>query len=75
MVHASKSVTTMQYQARTNGTILKQKTRVDKVTLDGLGVVIETSQGPFRAGKVILAADGWINKLLGPLGLRLVRPP
>lgn len=68
IVHASKAVTTMQYQARANGAVLREKTRVDRVTPDGDGVVIETSRGRVRAAKVILAADAWINKLLGPLG-------
>ena len=68
IVHANKSVNTMQYQARFNGAILKEKTRVDKVTPDGNGVAIETSRGSFQARKVILAADAWINKLLRPLG-------
>lgn len=68
---SSKSVTTMTYQARANGATLKEKTGVDKVTPDGHGVVIETSQGSFRAGKVVLAADAWINKLLGPLGCEI----
>ncbi|KAJ5199406.1 hypothetical protein N7491_000038 [Penicillium cf. griseofulvum] len=71
ILHASKSVTTMQYQARANGAVLREKTRVDKVTPDGLGVVIETSRGQVRAGKVIIAADAWVNKLLGPLGAEI----
>ena len=71
IAHASKSVTTMQYQARANGAVLREKTRVDRVTPDGDGVVIETSNGRVRAGKVILAADAWINKLLGPLGAEI----
>ncbi|KAJ9489613.1 hypothetical protein VN97_g3659 [Penicillium thymicola] len=71
IVHANKSVTTMQYQARVNGAVLREKTRVDKVTPDGFGVVIETSRGQVRAGKVIIAADAWINKLLGPLGAEI----
>ncbi|KAJ5854747.1 hypothetical protein N7534_007290 [Penicillium rubens] len=71
IVHANKSVTTMQYQARANGAVLREKTRVDKVTPDGFGVVIETTRGQVRAGKVIIAADAWINKLLGPLGAEI----
>ncbi|CAG7923243.1 unnamed protein product [Penicillium olsonii] len=71
IAHASKSVTTMQYQARANGAVLREKTRVDRVTPDADGVVIETSNGPVRAGKVIIAADAWINKLLKPLGVEI----
>ncbi|KAM5341462.1 hypothetical protein ACJ41O_014493 [Fusarium nematophilum] len=71
IVHASRSVTAMQYQARAHGAVLRERTRVDSVTPDGNGVVIETSSGRFRAAKVILAADAWINKLLAPLGAEI----
>ncbi|KAE8163271.1 FAD dependent oxidoreductase [Aspergillus tamarii] len=71
IVHASKAVTTMQYQARANGAVLREKTRVDRLIPDGNGVIIETSKGRVRAGKVILAADAWINKLLAPLGAEI----
>lgn len=60
----------MQYQGA-NGATLKEKTRVDKVTPDGYGVVVETSHGSFRAGKVIPAADALINKLLSPLSCEI----
>lgn len=68
IVHASRSVAAMQYQARANGAVLKEKTRVDRVIPDGNSVIVDTSQGRFRAAKVILAADAWTNKLLAPLG-------
>jgi sarcosine oxidase len=68
IVHAGRSVTAMQYQARTNGATLKENHRVDKLTPDENGVVIETSKRKFHAKKVILAADAWVNKLLKSLG-------
>ncbi|KAJ4253420.1 hypothetical protein NW762_010578 [Fusarium torreyae] len=70
IVHASRSVAAMQYQARAHGAVLKEKTRVDLVTPNakGNGVTIETTQGRFHAAKVILAGDAWVNKLLAPLG-------
>ncbi|CAG8125279.1 unnamed protein product [Penicillium salamii] len=73
IVHASKAVTAMQYQARANGAILKENHRVDKITPEGNGngVVIETSKGRFWAKKVILSADAWVNKLLRPLGAEI----
>ncbi|KAK7428357.1 hypothetical protein QQZ08_005114 [Neonectria magnoliae] len=73
IVHASRSVMAMQYQARVHGAVLKEKTRVDRITPDGSGVAIETSQGPFHAAKVILTANLWINNLLTPLGAKI--PP
>ena len=71
IVHASRSVTAMQYQARAHGAVLKEKTRVDRIIPDSNGVVVETSQGRFHAAKVILAADAWINKLLAPLNAEI----
>ncbi|GLA54675.1 hypothetical protein AnigIFM63604_000821 [Aspergillus niger] len=69
IVHASKAVATMQYQARGQGAVLRDRTRVERITPDADGVVIDTSRGQVRARKVILAADAWTNKLLGPLGV------
>lgn len=67
VVHASRSVSAMQHQARAHGAILREHTRVDRVIPNDNGVVVETSQGRFHAAKVILAGDAWINKLLTPL--------
>jgi len=73
IVHASKTVTTMQWLARSRGAVLKEKTRVERVTpkSSGKGVVIQTSQGTFHASKVILTTDAWTNKLLAPLGVHI----
>ncbi|KAF5021411.1 hypothetical protein F66182_6536 [Fusarium sp. NRRL 66182] len=72
IVHAAKAVLNMQYQARANGAILKEKTRVEAITPQSSGgVTINTSNGVFRARKVIVAADAWTNKLLKPLGVEL----
>ncbi|KAH7346097.1 FAD dependent oxidoreductase [Pyrenochaeta sp. MPI-SDFR-AT-0127] len=69
IVHAARSVATMQNLARAHGAILKEHTRVDRVRpqASNKGVTIETSQGQFHASKVILATDAWTNKLLEPL--------
>ncbi|KAG7436830.1 Monomeric sarcosine oxidase [Fusarium oxysporum f. sp. raphani] len=69
IVHAAKAVMTLQFQARFNGAVLKENTRVEAVTPQPSGgVTIETSQGVYHARKVIIAADAWTNKLLKPLG-------
>lgn len=44
---------------------------MDRVKPDAHDAIIETSRGPFRASMVILAADAWINKLLGPLATEI----
>ncbi|CRL24614.1 FAD dependent oxidoreductase [Penicillium camemberti] len=68
IVHASKSVAAMQYMARSLGALLKEHTRVDRILPQANGAIIETSRGRLSAGKVIIAADAWANKLLAPLG-------
>ncbi|KAF5572662.1 sarcosine oxidase [Fusarium pseudoanthophilum] len=72
IVHAAKAVMTLQFQARFNGAVLRENTRVEAVTPQPSGgVAIETSQGVYHARKVIIAADAWTNKLLKPLGVEL----
>jgi sarcosine oxidase len=51
--HASKSVTAMQHQARANSAVLEEKTQVGRVIPSADGVVIETTSGQYRAGKLI----------------------
>ncbi|KAF5988710.1 sarcosine oxidase [Fusarium coicis] len=72
IVHAAKAVMTLQFQARFNGAILRENTRVEAAAPQPSGgVAIETSQGVYHARKVIIAVDAWTNKLLKPLGVEL----
>jgi sarcosine oxidase len=68
IAHAARTVATLQLRARALGADIRDRTRVDALTPDGAGVVVQTSSGPVRAGKVVLAADAWANELLEPLG-------
>ncbi|MEV0381106.1 N-methyl-L-tryptophan oxidase [Nonomuraea sp. NPDC050643] len=68
IVHASRSVAALQMQARAHGAVIRDRTRVERLTPDGSGVIVHTANGDVRAGKVILAADAWTNTLLEPLG-------
>lgn len=70
IAHAAKTVLAMQHLARSHGAVVKDHTRVDRITpkASGAGVEVETSKGTFHASKVILATDAWTNKLLAPLG-------
>lgn len=72
VVHAYKSITAMQFLARFHGAELREHTKVNSVMSDSSGgVTIETSAGTFKASKVVLAADAWINDLLKPLDLHI----
>ncbi|PKX89310.1 putative sarcosine oxidase [Aspergillus novofumigatus IBT 16806] len=72
VAHAAKTVSTLQSLARSHGAILKDNAPVERLTpqVSG-GVIIETPKGRFQAGKVILATDAWINKLLAPLSVHI----
>lgn len=72
IAHAAKTVGTLQSLARSHGAVLKDNTPVDRVTPQASGgVVIETPKGRFKAAKVVLATDAWINKLLAPLSVHI----
>lgn len=73
IVHANKTVATMQHFARSKGAVLKEHTRVERIIpkSSGKGVVIQTSKGTFHARKVILTTDAWTNKLIEPLGVQI----
>ncbi|RJE21840.1 FAD dependent oxidoreductase [Aspergillus sclerotialis] len=82
IAHASKTVATMQFLARSKGAVIHENTRVDNVTpkSPGQGVAIETTRTgfgsdslkrTFQASKVILTTDAWTNKLLAPLGVHI----
>lgn len=71
IVHASRSVAAMQHQARAHGATLKEHTRVDRITPNAQGVLLETSRGQIQAKKVILTPDAWANHLLKPLGAEI----
>ncbi len=67
IVHASRSVAALQMQARAHGAVIRDRTPVERLRPEGSGVVVHTANGDVRAGKVVLAADAWTNRLLEPL--------
>ena len=74
IVHAAKSVTACQFLARMYGVNMLERTKVRRVIPNGTESgenIIDTSRGLFKARKIILAADAWINDLLNPLGLEI----
>lgn len=68
IAHAARTVATLQLRARALGADIRDRTHVEALIPDGSGVVVQTSNGPVRADKVILATDAWANELLEPLG-------
>ncbi|SDU68622.1 N-methyl-L-tryptophan oxidase [Jiangella alkaliphila] len=68
IVHAARTVATLQLQARVHGAVIRDRTPVERLRPDGAGVVVHTATGDVRARKVVVAADAWTNRLLEPLG-------
>ncbi len=68
IVHASRSVAALQMQARAHGAVLRDRCPVTAISYQGDRVVLDTAAGQVSADAVILCADAWTNKLLGPLG-------
>jgi sarcosine oxidase len=72
IVHASRSVAALQMQARAHGAVIRDRTRVERLSPEASGgVIVSTADGDVLAGKVILAADAWTNALLAPLGAEI----
>lgn len=68
IAHAARTVATLQLRARALGVVIRDRTAVESLSLDGTGVIVHTATGDVRADRVILAADAWTNALLEPLG-------
>lgn len=71
VVHASRTVATLQMQARSHGAEIRDRTQVERLVPDGDGVLVETASGRVRVRRVILTADAWTNELLAPLGAEI----
>ena len=69
-VHADRAVLALQSAATSHGADVRHGVRVLSVTVASDGVLVETSDGPIRAGRVVLAVGAWTAGLLGrPLPL------
>ncbi len=71
IVHAARSVASLQMHARARGVDIRDRTPVLSLTPDETGVIVHTETGDVHAGKVVLAADAWTNALLAPLGAEI----
>lgn len=70
IVHANRTVATLQLHARVAGAQLRPRCPVSAVDDSaGDGVVLSTAAGPVHASTVVLCTDAWTPKLLAPLGV------
>lgn len=69
IVHANRTVATLQLHARVAGARLRPRCPVTALDdTSGDGVLLTTAAGTVHAGTVVLTTDAWTNKLLAPLG-------
>lgn len=71
IVPAGRSTARLQRLAVEHGADLRARTPVRAVLPTGGEVDIVTDSGTVRCGSVVICADGWTNRLLGPLGHRV----
>jgi sarcosine oxidase len=57
--------------ARARGATVLEETPVHGVRTVGDGVEVETAAGTFSAGKLVVAAGAWTNRVLGHLGYEI----
>ena len=70
LVDAKKANAVHVALARRHGATILDRCSVRGIRSVGDGVEVETDQGTFAAGQVVVAAGAWSNALLGHLGLR-----
>ena len=70
-VAASRAVAALQRGATDLGAVLRDRTKVVDLRVEGAEVVVTTDAGTVRAAHAVVAADAWTNQVLAPLGREL----
>lgn len=70
-IHADTAIRGFLSLARQQGATIEASTRVLHLAEDTNGVILDTTRGEHRAKQVVIAAAGWSNLLLAPLGLNV----
>jgi sarcosine oxidase len=71
LLAAGRTVNSLTALARQHGAVLSEGQEVKKIIPTGGGVKIETTQGNYSAGVVVLCAGSWMGPLLRQLGLEI----
>lgn len=71
LVDPGKATLVQASLAQRRGATILQETRVIAVRLVKDGVEVETDQGQFSAGRLVLTSGAWTNQVLAGLGRRL----
>jgi sarcosine oxidase len=70
-LNATKCVQTMAKRAAAHGATIHDREPVGRIHAETSHVEVVTHKGDYRAARLVIAAGGWINKLLGDLGISL----
>jgi sarcosine oxidase len=71
MVHAARTVATLQRLARERGAELRENTPARVVAAGPDGVELATPTGRVRCRRVVVTADAWTNDVLAGMGVEL----
>jgi sarcosine oxidase len=71
MVHAARTVASLQRLARSHGADLRDRTAARIVDGGPAGVELATSSGRVQCRRVVVTADAWTNDALSELAVRL----
>lgn len=73
VLHAGRSVATLQARARAHGAVLRDEEPALHVEPEPKtdAVVVATARGRYRARRVVITAGAWAQGLLRPLGIEL----
>jgi sarcosine oxidase len=71
IVHAAKTVATMQRLAVDRGAELREHAPARVVAAGPTGVELETPNGPVRCRRLVVTADAWTNDVLAAIGAQL----
>lgn len=71
VLRARRALDAVLASAKENGASVFEATEVLQILPGNTGVVVQTSAGPWRADTVVIAAAGWTNHLIDPLGLHV----
>lgn len=74
-VRAEHAMTATVAQARAEGGVLYEGTKVLDVVEDGEGMLVRTADRDFHVGQVILAGGAWMSKMQDVVELKPVRAP
>ena len=66
-LHSAKLVRGLATAAQRHGALVCEGAEVQRITRDGSGLLLETTQGSLRTGALVIAINAWTNTLIPAL--------